>query len=73
MPFDIDEDKLKVIQKPDPKLKESLAKVDNSISDFLSKIYVFLKFLLILGVVLALIIFVGGSIIGFLKFGWNQL
>ena len=72
MAFEIDEDKIKAIQKPDSKIKESLVKVDDFISDFFSKIYDFLKFLLILGVVLALVIFIGGSIIGFLKFGWNQ-
>lgn len=73
MTFEIDEDKIKTIQKPDSKIKESLAKFDDSISSLLSKIYDSLKFLLVLGMVLAVIIFVGGSIIGILKFGWNQL
>ncbi len=73
MTFEIDEDKIKAIQKPDSKIKESIAKFDDFISSFLSKIYDSLKFLLILGVVLAVIIFVGGSFIGILKFGWNQL
>lgn len=73
MAFEIDEDKIKVIQKPDSKLKGLLAKFDDSVSEFLSRIYDFLKFLVILVVVLALVIFIGGSIIGFLKFGWNQL
>ncbi len=73
MAFEIDEDKIKAIQEPDRKIKESLVKVDDSISNFFSKIYDFLKFLLILGAVVALVIFIGGSIIGFLKFGWNQL
>jgi hypothetical protein len=73
MAFEIDEDKIKATQKPDSKLKGLLAKFDDSISNFLLKIYNFLKFLLILAVALGLIIFIGGSIIGFLKIGWNQL
>jgi hypothetical protein len=73
MPFDIDEEKIKAIHKPDSEFKKSLLRFDDSISEFFSKVYFYLRLLIIVVIVLGLIIFIGGSIIGFLKFGWNQL
>ena len=69
MTYEIDEEKLQSVNKKDNVVITFVKKIDN----FLDDVGKVLKTILIIVLVLSVIVFIGGSLLGILLFGWRQL
>ena len=69
MTFEIDEEKLKSVENK----QGFFARLIESIDNFFVNLGKIIKAILILILILSVLIFIGGAILGILLFGWRQL